>query len=237
MKTLTLLGPLSAHTVIVVSTVTSWIFLLCIIPTVWPLRHRFTDPRRTHPKPGMWGTWFIVGSMATIGQAFGGAAPESWIAKAALSTGPLIIAVWALIRHEPLIIEPIDRWSLILCGIGIVIYVPLFFGWIGPAEPEAAGLVVVIAAILVDTIASVPFILQALRRHAPIGEVVTFAIAFAAVLTVLAILPVPWTWLNNLLLCFLACQQIVIIWALLAGRARNPRPARPVGGLAAAPPG
>jgi hypothetical protein len=214
----TLLGPLSDGLRDVVSVATSWIFLLCIIPTVWPLRHRFDDPRRTHPKPGMWGTWFIVGSMATFGQAFGGAPPEAWVAKAALSAGPLIIAVWALLRHEPLIISAVDRWSLILCGVGILIYIPLFFGWIGPAEPEAAGLVVVLVAIVVDTIASVPFILQALGRAAPVGEVVTFGIALGAVLAVLVILPWPPTWLGHLLLCFLAVQQIFIIWSLQTGR-------------------
>jgi len=219
----TVLGPLDDGLREAVSLATSWIFLLCIIPTVWPLRHSFTDPHRTHPKPGMWLTWFVIGSMATFGQAFGGAPPEAWVAKAALSAGPLIVAVWALARHEPLVIEPVDRWSLILCGVGILIYVPLYFGWIGPADPVAAGLVVVVVAIVVDTIASVPFILQARRRHAPVGEVVTFACALAAVLAVLVILPWPPTWLGHLLLCFLACQQIVIIWALQAGRARNPR--------------
>lgn len=229
----TLLGPLPDDLRETVSTVTSWVFLLCIIPTIWPLRHRMADPRRTHPKPVTWGTWFIVGSMATIGQALGGVPVEAWIAKAFLSLGPLIIAVAALIRHEPLIVDAVDRWSLWLCVAGTAVYVPLYFGWFGPAEPVAAGLVVVGVAILVDSIAAVPTWHSALHRRAPIGEIVTFALALVAVLAVLCILPWPWTWLGSALLCFLALQMVSIIGTLAFGRSRVRRvsQAPPVGEL------
>jgi len=222
--TVTLLGPLDDGVIETVATVCRWIFLLCIIPTIWPLRHRMNDPRRTHPKPGMWLVWFIVGSMATIGQAFGGAPFDAWAAKAFLTLGPLIIAVLALLRHEPLVMNAVDRRSLVLCAAGIAAYIPLYFGWFGPADPLAAGLVVVGLAMLVDGIAAVPTWYDTVRRHVPVGEIVTFALAFVAVLATLAILPWPWTWLGSMLLVFLAAQQVTLIATMVIGRVRNPAP-------------
>jgi hypothetical protein len=216
--TTTLLGSLPNNLIDVVATVARWTFLLCIIPTIWPLRHPLGHPKRTHPKAMTWGTWFLVGSMATFGQAFGGAPPDAWLAKLFLSIGPLIVAVLAFVRHEPLVADAIDRWSLVLCAIGVIVYVPLFFGWLGPADPVLAGLIVINLAIVVDTIAAVPTCHSALQRRAPNGEIVTFVLALVATLATISILPLPWTWLGNALLCVLALQQIAIITTMVMGR-------------------
>ncbi len=219
----TLLGPLDNGLIEAVATVCRWIFLLCIIPIIWPLRHPFEHPQRTHPLVVTWLTWFLVGSMATIGQALGGAAPNAWLGKLFLSIGPLIVGTLALLRHEPIVANRVDRWSLVLCALGVAIYIPLTFGWIGPADPVLGGLVVINVAIIVDTIAAVPTCHSALHRHAPIGEIVTFGFALAATLTTMAILPVPWTWLSNALFVVLALQMIAIIVSLVIGRARTPQ--------------
>lgn len=220
----TLLGPLPDDVIAVVSTTSNWIFLLSIVPLCWStIRHPMQPtPPRAHPKAVTWLTWFLVGSMATIGQALGGAPPEAWTAKAALSAGPLIVAIVAVLRREPWVVTEIDRWSLWLCALGVAVYVPLFFGAIGPADPYAAGLVVVGVAILVDIIAAVPTWGDALRERAPISTVITFSCALVAVLAVLCILPRPWTLLSAPLFCFLALQMISIIVTLLIGRARHP---------------
>lgn len=226
--TVTLLGPLPDGVIETVATVCRWVFLLCIIPIIWPLRYPLGHPKRTNPEPVTWGTWFLVGSMATIGQALGGAPVDAWLAKLFLSIGPLIVAVLAVARHEPWVANRVDRWSLALCAVGVIIYVPLTFGWVGPADPVTAGLIVINVAIVVDTIAAVPTCHSALRRHAPTGEVVTFACALTAVLVTLAILPTPWTWLGNALLCVIALQQVAIIATLVIGRRRtHPVPQRP----------
>jgi hypothetical protein len=223
--TVTLLGPLSDATIAVVSTITSWVFLLCIIPILLSLRHPYyPSPPRAHPKPVMWATWFLVGGMATFGQMFGGAPPQAWVAKAALSAGPIIVAAVALWRGEPLVITVVDRWVLVLCAIGVVIYVPLFFGWIGPADPYAAGVVVVVTAMVVDAIASAGTIYSAIHEREPVSQIITFGLALAAVLGVLCILPVPWDWLSAAIFVFLAVQQVLIIVALVLGRVHNPRP-------------
>lgn len=221
--TTTLLGPLSDATIATVLTITSWTFLLCIAPLLWSLHYPMQPtPPRAHPRPVMWATWFLIGSMATIGQALGGAPPQSWVSKAALSTGPIIVAAVALWRGEPLVITRVDRWVLWLCAAGVAIYVPLFFGWIGPADPVAAGVVVVVTAMVVDAIASVGTIYAAVREREPVTQIITFALALAAVLIVLCILPWPWTFLSAAIFVFLAVQQVCIIAALAIGRARHP---------------
>lgn len=223
----TLLGPLDNDLIETVATACRWIFLLCIIPIIWPLRYPLGHPQRTHPKPMTWGVWFLVGSMATIGQAFGGAPPDAWLAKLFLSIGPAVVAVLALLRHEPIVADVVDRWSLALCALGVAVYIPLTFGWIGPADPVLGGLVVINVAIIVDTIAAVPTCHSALHRHAPVGEIVTFGFALAATLVTMAILPVPWTWLSNALFVVLALQMIAIIASLVIGRARTPQAVAP----------
>jgi len=224
--TVTLLGPLSDATIVAVLWVTSWLFLLCIAPLLWStIRYRYDEaPKRAHPKPVMWATWFLIGSMATIGQALGGAPLQAWWAKGVLSLGPAIVAVVAVLRHEPLVITRVDRWTLWLCAVGIVIYIPLYFGLIGPADPVAAGVVVVVTAMLVDAIASAGMLYSAVHSREPLTQIVTFALALCGVLTILAILPVPWTFLSAGLLIFLGVQQVLIITAFAYGRARNPVP-------------
>jgi len=223
--TATLLGVLPNDLIETIATVCRWVFLLCIIPIIWPLRHPLGHPKRTHPEPVTWLTWFLVGSMATIGQALGGSPYDAWAGKLFLSIGPLVVGVLALLRHEPLVANRVDRWSLALCAAGVIAYIPLTFGWIGPADPVLGGLVVINVAIVVDTIAAVPTCHSALTRRAPVGEIVTFAIALAATLTTMAILPVPWTWLSNALFVVLAMQMIAIIASLVVGRSRNAVPA------------
>jgi len=222
--TVTLLGALPNPLIETIATVCRWVFLLCIVPIIWPLRHPLGHPQRTHPEPVTWLTWFLVGSMATIGQALGGAPYDAWAGKLFLSLGPLVVGVLALLRREPLVANTVDRWSLALCAAGVAAYVPLTFGWIGPADPVLGGLVVINVAIVVDTIAAVPTCYSALHRHAPVGEIVTFGVALAATLTTMAILPVPWTWLSNALFVVLAAQMVAIIVSLSLGRARNPVP-------------
>jgi hypothetical protein len=219
----TLLGPLPDTVITALSWATSWLFLLCIAPLLWSLHYPYRHPKRAHAKPVMWGTWFIVGSMATVGQALGGAPPQSWWAKGALSLGPIIVAVVAVLRHEPLVITRVDRWSLWMCLLGIVIYIPLYFGWLGSPVPYRAGEFVVVVAMLVDTVAAAGMLYGAWRGREPVTQIVTFALALGGVLTVLCILPVPWTFLSAGTLCFLAAQQVLIIGALAGGRARHPR--------------
>jgi hypothetical protein len=237
----TLLGPLPDGLIETVATVCRWAFLLCIIPIIWPLRHPMGHPKRTHPQPVTWLTWFLVGSMATIGQAFGGAAPDAWLGKLFLSIGPLIVGVLALARREPVAVNAVDRWSLALCAVGVALYVPLTFGWIGPADPVTAGLIVINVAIVVDTIAAVPTCRSTVQRYVPAGEIVTFAIVLPATLVTLAILPVPWTWLSNALFCVLALQMIAILTTMVIGRRRHapgtvePEPVALDGGLASDP--
>jgi hypothetical protein len=222
--TTTLLGPLPDATRAAVSQATSWVFLLCIVPLLWStVRYPYQHDKRAHPKPVMWATWFLVGSMATIGQALGGAPIESWRAKLFLSAGPAIVAIVALLWHEPLVITWVDRWSLWLCVAGVAVYVPLFFGWIGPADPVAAGVVVVVVAMVVDLTASAGQIYSVVREREPVTQIVTFGLALAAVLAVLCILPWPWTFLSAAIFVFLAVQQVCIIAALAVGRARHPR--------------
>jgi len=220
--TTTLLGPLPDGVITWVSWVANVLTLVCIVPLCWATwRYEHDDPRRAHPKPAMWGVWFIVGSVATVGTALGGAPAAAWLLKGFLSLGPAIVAVVALARGERLIVTRIDRWSLWLCVAGIVVYVPLFFGWIGPAEPVAAGLVVVGMAILVDIIAASGTYHDAWRSPEPMAEIVTFGLALVSVLAVLCILPMPWTWLGSVYLAFLALQMTSIIAVLWAGRRRS----------------
>jgi len=223
----TLIGPLSDTTIVAVTWATSWLFLLCITPLLWSLHYPYEHPRRAHAKPVMWGTWFIVGSMATVGQALGGAPFESWWAKAVLSTGPLIVAVVAVLRHEPLVITKVDQWTLWMCLIGVAIYIPLFFGLLGPAAPEGAGIFVVIVAMVVDTVAAAGMLYGAWRGREPVTQIVTFTLALGGVLTILCTLPVPWTFLSAGIFVFLAAQQVLIIAALIGGRVRHPAPVPP----------
>lgn len=223
--TTTLLGPLDNTTIGVVSWVANILTLICIVPLCWStIRYDIDDPRRAHPKPAMWGVWFVVGSVATVGTALGGAPAAAWLLKGFLSLGPAIVAVVALYRGEKLIVTKIDRWSLWLCAAGIIVYIPLFFGWIGPAEPVTAGLVVVGMAILVDIIAASGTYHDAWQSPEPISEIVTFGLALLSVLAVLCILPWPWTWLGSTYLVFLAFQMASIIAVLWAGRRRSHRP-------------
>jgi hypothetical protein len=217
--TTTLLGPLPDTVVTALSWATSWLFLLCLAPLLWSLHWPYQDGRRAHVKPVMWFTWFVVGSMATFGQAFGGAPPQAWWAKGALSAGPLLVAVVAVLRHEPLIITWVDKWTLWMCAAGILIYVPLYFGF----SHSDAGVFVVVVAMLVDTVAAAGMLYGSWRGREPVTQIVTFSLALAGVLTVLCILPVPWTFLSAGTLCFLAVQQVLIIGALAGGRARHPR--------------
>lgn len=224
--TVTLLGPLPDGVVGAVSWLANALTLLCIVPLCWATwRHNYSDPKRAHPKPVTWGVWFVVGSVATVGMALGGAPASAWLLKLCLSLGPAVVAAVALYKGERLIVTRVDRWSLWLCALGIVVYVPLYFGWIGPADPVAAGLVVVGMAILVDVIAAGPTYHEAWRSPEPVAEIVTFGLALVSVLAVLCILPTPWTWLGSTYLVFLAFQMGSIIAVLWLGRRRVPRAA------------
>src|SRR6478752_10742429 len=148
--TTTILGPLPDGLISAVSAAANWLVLLCIVPLCWATWRPYDDPRRAHPSPVTWGIWFLVGMVATVGLALGGAPTSAWTIKLFLSLGPAIVAVVALYRGEKLLATRVDKWSLALGGIGLVFYVLAYFGAIGPADPYAAGLVAVATAIAVD---------------------------------------------------------------------------------------
>jgi len=167
-----------------------------------------------------WGTWFLVGMVATVGLALGGAPTSAWTIKLFLSLGPAIVAVVALYRGERLLATRVDRWSLGLGGVGLVVYVLVYFGIIGPADPYAAGLVAAGTAIAVDAIGAWPTWMNGWRDGAPTAEVITFTLALASVVAVLCILPWPWTLLSSAYLMFLAVQMVSIIAVDIWGNAR-----------------
>jgi hypothetical protein len=148
--TTTILGPLPDGVVSAVSTAANWLVLLCIAPLVYATaRYPYDDPRRAHPSPVTWGTWFPVGLVATIGLALGGAPTSAWTIKLFLSLGPGILAVVALYCGERLLATRVDRWSLALGGIGLLLYVLVYFGFIG--SPAVFYSVLALAFILALT--------------------------------------------------------------------------------------
>lgn len=232
--TTTLLGPLPDGTISAVSWTANILTLLCVAPICWATwRYDHDDPRRAHPKPVTWGIWFLVGIVATVGLALGGAPTSAWSIKLFLSLGPVIVFAIALWRGEQLIVTRADRWSLILGGIGVVVYVVVYFGWLatylpsyfwwmGAGDPYTAGLVAAATAIVVDTIGAVPTWVNGWEHGAPTAEVVTFALALVSVLAVLCILPWPWTLLSAAYLVFLALQMASIIAVDYRGRRHIP---------------
>lgn len=219
--TATILGPLPDGVVSAVSTAANWLVLLCVAPLCWATwRYPYDDPRRAHPSPVTWGIWFLVGMVATVGLALGGAPTSAWTIKLFLSLGPVIVAVVALWRGERLLATRVDRWSLALGGAGLVAYVLAYFGVVGPADPYAAGLVAVGTAIAVDAIGAGPTWAAGWRYGAPMAELVTFALALVSVVAVLCILPWPWTWLSATYLVFLGLQMVSIIAVDAVGRHR-----------------
>jgi len=219
--TTTILGPLPDGVINSVSTAANWLVLLCVAPLCFATwRYPKDDPRRAHPSPVTWGIWFLVGMVATVGLALGGAPTSAWTIKLFLSLGPVIVAVVALCCGERLLATRVDRWSLGLGGIGLVAYVLVYFGAIGPADPYAAGLVAAGTAIAVDAIGAWPTWVNGWRDGAPAAEITTFALALISVVAVLCILPWPWTWLSATYLVFLGLQMISIIVVDSVGRRR-----------------
>ena len=219
--TTTLLGPLPDGVISAVSWTANILTLLCVAPLCWStLRYDFDDPRRAHPRPVTWGIWFLVGMIATVGLALGGAPTSAWTIKLFLSLGPVIVAAVALYRGEKLLVTRVDRWSLGLGLLGVLVYIPIYFGWIGPADAYAAGLVAAGTAILVDAIGAGPTWEAGWRDGAPMPEIVTFALALVSVCAVLCILPWPWTLLSSAYLVFLAVQMVSIIAVDVWGNAR-----------------
>lgn len=225
--TTTLLGPLQDGTIMAVSWTANALTLLCVAPLCWATWKAKDDPQRAHPSPVTWGIWFLVGMVATVGLALGGAPTSAWTIKLFLSLGPVIVAAVALYRGERLLATAVDRWSLALGGVGLLAYVLVYFGVIGPADPYMAGLVAVGTAILVDAIGAGPTWANGWRDGAPLAEVVTFTLALVSVVAVLCILPWPWTWLSATYLVFLALQMASIIAVDVAGR-RRVRPETPL---------
>jgi hypothetical protein len=229
----TLLGPLDDATIAAVSWTANILTLLCVAPLCWATwRYDYDDPRRAHPRPVTWAVWFLVGMVATVGLALGGAPTSAWTIKLFLSLGPIIVAVVALYRGESWLVTAIDRWSLILGGVGVLLYIPVYFGWWAPADAYAAGLVAAGTAILVDAIGAGPTWEQGWRHGAPLAEIVTFGLAFLSVCAVLCILPWPWTLLSCAYLIFLAAQMVSIIVVDALGSHRHPQDTATVAGSA-----
>jgi len=220
--TTTLLGPLPDGVIATVSWTANVLTLLCVAPLCWATwRYDYDDPRRAHPRPVTWGIWFLVGMIATVGLALGGAPTSAWTIKLFLSLGPVIVAAVALYRGERLLVTRVDRWSLGLGLLGVAIYIPVYFGWVGPADAYAAGLVAAAAAILVDIIGAGPTWEAGWRYGAPLPEIVTFALAWVSVSAVLCILPWPWTLLSSAYLWFLWAQMLSIIAVDARGNAHR----------------
>lgn len=210
----TLIGPLPAAVLDTIGTIASIGTLLAVGPLVY-----LTARGRACPRPLTWLAWFAVGMVATVGMALGGAPFSAWITKLGLSLGPLVVAVVARAKGIPWAADRTDRISMALSGAGFVAYVLIYFGVLGPADPLAAGLVAVFAAMAVDAVCAMPT-----WRHAwshPYDELVlTYALAAACVFAVLLTLPTPWTWLGSSYLVFLELQMWSIIAVLVIGRAR-----------------
>lgn len=214
--------PVSEGTANLIGTTASIATLLCIIPMCVAMFRPYEDEKRAHPSPITWGLWFFVGMVATTGMALGGAPFSAWILKLGLSLGPIIVAVIAWLRDEPLIANTVDWWSFAIGTAGLIVYILLYAGVVGPSDPYAAGVAAVIAAILVDIVAAWPTWYSAVHRSAPMSEIITFAIAWVSVSAVLLILPLPWEFLTWAVLTFLWFQMLSIIGTLWWGRIRHP---------------
>jgi len=218
----TIIGPVDPVTAAWVAVIATAVTMLCVAPlciATW--RHQ------AHPPVVTWAIWAPIGLSAALGSYLGGAPITTWLIKLGLSVGPIAVVIVGLLRGEPFIASRLDRWCVAFGGAGIVAYVLVYFGAIGPADPVAAGLIVVGVAILVDCIGAGPTWRKAWRERGTLAEVATFALALASVVAGLATLPLPWTLLSSSNLLFLAAQMASIIAVLLAGRARKRLDARP----------
>jgi hypothetical protein len=213
----TLIGPISESTASAIGVIAPIISLLCIIPMCVALFKPYDAAGRSHPPPVTWGLWFFVGLVATVGIALGGAPFASWGYKLGLSLGPIIVALLAVWRKEPVIATRIDRLTFYIGTGGLLLYIVIYTA---TSDPVAAGWISVIAAMVVDTIAAWPTWHSAMNRHAPMAEVITFAIAWVTTTVVLLTLPVPWTFLSAGIFVFLWFQMLSIIITLLIGRKR-----------------
>lgn len=199
----TLLGPLPAALVALIGYAASALTLLCVVPLCVA-----TWRGRAQPSPVTWTVWALVGIVATVAMARGGAPAPAWLLKGALSLGPVAVAVVAAVRGVRWQADVTDRGSLVLGLVGTAIYA--FTG---------QGLAAVYTAMLVDAVGAVPTWRRAWSH--PYGELVlTYALALASVVAVLVTLPLPWTALSAAYLSFLAVQMASIIAVLVAGRRR-----------------
>lgn len=214
----TLLGDIPASVADAVGLASSIATLLCVAPLVYLTWIRHPDGR---PSPVTWSTWFAVDLVATLGMALGGAPFSAWVLQLGLSLGPLVVAAVALHRGVAWRATKLDRWSLGLAAVGLTVYVLVYFGAIGPADPVTAGIVAVVVAMLVDAIGAGPTWYQAWTD--PREPAITYVVAWFAVAAVLLTLPLPWTFLSAAYLVFLAVQMLSIIAALRAGRGRARR--------------
>lgn len=209
----TLLGPISPTEADTVGILSSIVTLLCVGPLVW-----LTWRRRAEPRPGTWAVWFFVGLVGTIGMATGGAPFSSWILKLGLSLGPAVVAAVALYRGVPWRATLVDRWSMATAAGGLLVYAAVYFGSGGPDAGLVAGTIAVAVAMFVDFVGAIPTWYQAWRE--PSEPIITYAVAWCAVVAVLLTLPLPWTFLSAGYLVFLALQMASIIFALVWGRRR-----------------
>jgi hypothetical protein len=201
-----------------IGTVAKLVTLFCVGPLVYlTLRRR---PGGT-PSAVTWGIWAAVGLIATVAMWHGGAPTDAWHEKLALSLGPVAVCAAALYRRVPWKMSRHDTWSLWLGLAGILVY-------IGTGAGEA--MIAVGTAMVVDGIGGWPTLVKAWRE--PYGELITtYALALASVIAVLAILPLPWTWLSASYLLFLAVQMTVIIGTFVVARRDERRDERRRGPL------
>jgi len=212
--------PLSEDVASTVAVVISWVFLLCIIPLLIATRRPFNDPRRAHPSPVMWGTWFFSGMVSSVGLLLSGQPLITWLGKTALSLGPLIVAIVAIKCGEKIVATTVDKVCGIIAVLGLIGYCIMYFG---EHDAITAAYISVFSVMLIDSVAIVPGWHDAYTSPEPIAEIVTFSIALLAVIAALSILPLPWTFLSAGLFCFLGLQMVSMIVVLYVGRVRHQR--------------
>lgn len=202
----TVVGSVPASLATAVSWAANAVAVLCIIPLCVT-----TLQRKTDPPPATWGIWAAAGIVGSAGMAMAGADASAWSLKLALSVGPLAVAIVSRIVGVPWVVRPVDRWCLVLAGIGLVF---LLFG---------EGLAAMWLAIAVNIIGSVPTCLHGLR--APFrARYFPFACASGSVLAVLALaVPWPWTVASVAYLLYLLIDTSAIMAFIAYGRARARR--------------